>query len=269
MNLGLVLEGGGVKGAFEAGVLKVLDDNGVKFDGVTGTSIGAVNGALYAQESGISSLLDVWHEMSDGSALSDYDRIVQPLLDHNITLDNVVDVGKRMIKLRAFLSETAVKAENFLRKYIDENKLRSSATDFGLVTYNLSNFEPREVMRDDIPDGQLVDYIVASATYPLFPPKMIDGKQYVDGGVYDGMPVKLLAAHGAKRIVTIRTNLPKKHRHTGSKVADDINVYYILPPEDLGWAMLFSSENAKRLYRIGQDVAMRELDGGLRQFISQ
>ena len=58
-KLGLVLEGGGVKGAYQVGVLLAIRELGVEFDGVTGTSIGAINGALYL-EGGYDKLLDVW-----------------------------------------------------------------------------------------------------------------------------------------------------------------------------------------------------------------
>jgi len=48
-RLGLVLEGGGARGAYQAGVLKALFEAGYKFDGVAGTSVGALNGVMVAQ----------------------------------------------------------------------------------------------------------------------------------------------------------------------------------------------------------------------------
>ena len=50
MKKGLVLEGGGAKGAFQCGAIKALYDNGYTFDGVAGTSIGAINAAILAQD---------------------------------------------------------------------------------------------------------------------------------------------------------------------------------------------------------------------------
>ena len=47
--LGLVLEGGGAKGSYHAGAIKALHESGYSFDGVMGTSIGAINGAIVAQ----------------------------------------------------------------------------------------------------------------------------------------------------------------------------------------------------------------------------
>ena len=58
-KIGLVLEGGGSKGAYQVGVLKALLENGYRFDAVTGTSIGALNGAIPAQE-GPDTLEEIW-----------------------------------------------------------------------------------------------------------------------------------------------------------------------------------------------------------------
>lgn len=268
-DLGLVLEGGGVKGAFEAGVLKTLDDNGIRFAGVTGTSIGAVNGALYAQ-GGVEDVLNMWRNITTGSILNFDEEVLSQLKNHDITLDTIVYVGKKVLKLRTLLKQSGQKAEKFLRQFVDEEKLRNSGVVYGLVTYNLSNFKPIETMSEDIEEGRLVDFIVASATYPLFPPKVIEGKRYIDGGVYDNMPIGLLASRGFDRIVTVRTNLPDKRGRRADKISHDgAEVFYILPPEPLGPAMAFSSDNARRMYGLGTEAAQRALDEGLKQFIWQ
>lgn len=67
-KLGLVLEGGGVKGAYQVGALLAIRELGVEFDGVTGTSIGAINGALYL-EGGYDKLLDVWKQIKTNTVL--------------------------------------------------------------------------------------------------------------------------------------------------------------------------------------------------------
>lgn len=54
-------------------------------------------------------------------------------------------------------------------------------------------------MMDEIDEGKLVDYIIASATFPIFPPKIIDDKKYIDGGVYDNMPINLLVKTATTR----------------------------------------------------------------------
>ena len=69
---GLVLEGGGAKGAFHAGALKALFERGYTFDGVTGTSIGAVNGAMVAQGD-FDLCLELWQSASP-SMLFDCDN---------------------------------------------------------------------------------------------------------------------------------------------------------------------------------------------------
>ena len=60
-NVGLVLEGGGVKGAYELGALIALIEKGYTFSAITGTSIGALNGAVMASQ-GIEKLAEYWEE---------------------------------------------------------------------------------------------------------------------------------------------------------------------------------------------------------------
>lgn len=59
------------------------------------------------------------------------------------------------------------KLKDFLRRYIDEQAVRSSQIDFGVVTVELKSMATRFVMKNQIPEGQLLDYIMASAS--LFP----------------------------------------------------------------------------------------------------
>ena len=69
---GLVLEGGGAKGSFHVGVLKALLERGYVFDGVAGTSIGAINGALLAQGD-FDALYELWYSATP-SLLFDFDE---------------------------------------------------------------------------------------------------------------------------------------------------------------------------------------------------
>ena len=81
-KLGLVLEGGGVKGAYQIGALMAVRELLVEFDGVVGTSIGAINGAIYL-EGGYSKLFDVWNEIQTNTVfdLSDEETAALKGLD--------------------------------------------------------------------------------------------------------------------------------------------------------------------------------------------
>ncbi len=265
-KLGLVLEGGGVKGAFEAGALKALYDKGIKFDAVAGTSIGAVNGAYLAQ-GGIDMLVDMWVALQPEKLYELTPRLKSMLADKNIrVLELFKEIKKSFGSIRVFFKRSAVKARANFRLEFDEEAIRNSAMDFGLVVFNVSNMSPGELMKDEIKDGELVDYIMASATYPVFPPYIIDGNKYIDGGVYDNMPVNLLARHGYDKLLCIRTNTDDK-RPKRKQERDNLLKYVLSPKEDLGHGMLFSNDKQLRYIELGYAAATEALDGELGKFL--
>ncbi len=194
---GLVLAGGGTKGSYHIGAWKALRELGIEVSAVCGTSIGAVNGALVA--------------------LDEYDLAAR--LWSDIELDDVVtlseDVPDRtnLFKLKNMLGVAAdiyknkgidfSPFENMLNQYIDEDKLRKSNIDFGLVTFNISEGKTVRKFISDIPEGKLTEYITASASFPGMKPKKIDNKLFVDGGVTDNMPVEMLIDKGYDNIIAV------------------------------------------------------------------
>ena len=117
---------------------------------------------------------------------------------------------------------------------------------------------PFEAMKKDIPEGRLIDYVVASACFPIFPPKLIDGKKYIDGGVYDNMPVNLLARSGCKKMVVIRTN-PASKQPKRRIEQPDLDILYITPSANLGRALAFSPERIENLKQLGYADAVRTI----------
>ena len=203
-KLGLVLEGGGVKGAYQIGALMAVRELLVEFDGVVGTSIGAINGAIYL-EGGYSKLFDVWNEIQTNTVfdLSDEETAALKGLDLKPAILRVM-LEKKLGTFK-MLESSYEKSQKFFETIVNEEDIRASGKDYGLVTFNISDMQPVEKMMDEIDEGKLVDYIIASATFPIFPPKIIDDKKYIDGGVYDNMPINLLVKNGYDKMLVIRT----------------------------------------------------------------
>lgn len=276
MKRGLVLEGGGAKGAFHCGAVVALYDNGYRFDGVAGTSIGAINGALIAQDAGYDSMLKLWENVH-ASLFTDFDdEQVEKLLTKQLSKDTVEYWSKQVLRIIKNLGIPTDRLIPFLQQNISEKAVRNSKMDFAVVTYNLSDRRPVEIFKEDIPFGELHDYILASAYYPAFRLKKLNGKYYVDGGVYDNMPVSLLADRGYDDIIAVRTMSKMPHRST---VKDDVKVSYICPSEDLGGTASISREDIKRKIKLGYFDAMRfikgyegkrlYIDGTMRHFYSK
>ena len=254
-SVGLVLEGGGVKGAYELGALIALIEKGYTFHSITGTSIGALNGAVMASQ-GIEKLAGYWEEAKYCPVFDFDDETVARFRQKDFDLDLIIATGKKLLSAREIIKNSYEHTLNFVYNRLSEEEIRSSDVDFGCVTYNISDMEPFEAMKKDIPEGKLIDYIVASACFPIFPPKQIDGKKFIDGGVYDNMPINLLARTGCKEMIVVRTN-PETKQPKRRIERDDLDIIYITPSANLGRAMAFSPERIENLKQLGYADAMR------------
>ncbi len=265
-KIGLVLEGGGVKGAYQAGVLCAIDRAGGKFAGAAGTSIGAINAALYAQ-GGAELVIKMWSEVRLCTVFDlDADVLVK-LKNRSIDREAIKYLGKKLVTLRKTLKNSYEKTQKFFASKVREEDMRASGITLGLVAYCLSDRQANELLMDEVPEGRLVDFLVASATFPLFPPKEIDGKKYIDGGVYDNMPIDLLPRDGFNKQLVIRTNpMDKKPKHKG-KVRQDEDLFVIAPDEELAHVLEFTSEKVAALVAKGIEDGGKALEAGLREFL--
>jgi NTE family protein len=253
--LGMALEGGGAKGAFHMGVMKAFLEEGYEFGGITGTSIGALNGAVIAQgdfEKGY----QMW-ESIDTSLLFDLEqeqltKIINRQIDKNTVFHFAAKV-KEFIKNRGIDKS---KIRQLVESVIVEDKLRKSPMDFGLVTVSVSELKPLELYKEDIPQGKMIEYLMASSSFPGFQMETIDGKHYLDGGLYDNCPVNLLARKGYKEIIVVRTlsiGVIQDIKYPNVKVTS------IKPFEDLGNILNFDHELIKRNLKMGYDDAMHTI----------
>lgn len=260
-KLGLVLEGGGAKGVYQIGALEALYEADVVFDGVAGTSIGAINGAFLISE-GIEGLSKLWDEITFSTVFEIDEQWLAKFKNRDFDLDMMTYAGKKMSSIREVVKDSYIKSEKFFYERFCEDKVRQSSMDFGFVTYDITDMKPVEVMKEDIENGKLADYIIASATFPIFPPKEIDGKKYIDGGVYDNMPINLLSRNGYDKMIVIRTNVSNKPPKRGLE-RDDLDIVYICPEKDLGRPMAFNEEKFGKMREMGYMDARKLLDAGL------
>lgn len=265
---GLVLEGGGAKGSFHVGVLKALFERGYEFQGVAGTSIGAINGALVAQGD-FDKLYDLWYTATP-SLLFDFDEnMVVRILEKNLDKS----VYKYIFQTaRAVMSSKGVsldKAKELLDKLVDEKKLRDSSIDFCLITVEQEDdWKPLELFKKDIPQGEIKDYILTSAYLPIFNRARVGGKMFMDGGMYDNCPVNPLIHNGFDEIIAIRTGA----RMPSQKVIDrSVKVSYIDPSEPLGKLLDFRTDRIRYNIQLGYYDGLRFLDNlmGVRYYINR
>lgn len=260
MKRAIVLAGGGAKGSYHFGFWKAIRELGIDFQIVTGSSVGALNGAMMASglyESG----LEMWSSIKTPDIIE-----TSPS-----RLSEVIDTEGIAGALKSFLGDVGESAVNvkmdpfplgeLIGKYLDEKLLRESGIEFGIMCSEYPNMKTHPVTLKDIPYGMLDDYLLASSTvYPSMEPKEIAGRKYVDGGYSDNFPVNLALDMGAEDI--IGANLCANGIE--AKYETDYPVRVIRPRFDLGPTMEFVPEIAKRNTALGYNDTMRsfgKLDG--------
>ena len=252
--LGVALEGGGAKGAFHIGAIKALLQEGYKIDGIVGTSIGAFNAAMIAQGD-FEKCFNMWCNISPEQLFDIEDRQMHNVLNRNFNMKTISYFSSEAKKI---IANRGINSENLRRvvdELIDEEKLRKSNIDFGLVTVELGPIMPIELFKEDIPNGKLKDYIMASARYPGLKMEPLDGKKYLDGGIYDNCPVNLLNKKNYDKIIAIRLNSSKKLK----RIDDDANVLEIQPSMDLGGTFIFTKNLAHRNIKLGYYDAIKAI----------
>ena len=188
----LVLAGGGARGSYQVGVWRALTELGWNPQIITGTSVGSLNGAMFALDL-YETARDMWTSIriQDVMELPEETRNLTEL--HQFLRDVVRAGGMDVTPL-----------EEIVERVLDEDALRASPIRFGLVTVEKRGLKPRELPLEEIPKGKVKDYLLASAAcFPALRAKQIDGVQFLDGGYRDNMPTGLAQKMGAEELVCV------------------------------------------------------------------
>ena len=239
----VVLGGGGSRGSYQIGVWKALRELGFDYEIVTGTSVGALNGALMVQKD-YELAEAMWQKLK-----------TQDVMDIAVT-DKVEGPRDLTGKAGTFLAEIIKNGgadprplEELLRQYIDEEKIGNSPIDFGFITVEYPKLEPKILTKSAVPAGRLVDYLMASAAcVPAMKARTIDEKTYIDGGYSDNVPVKMAVDLGADDIVAVDLEAIGVVRRMDFPA---VRLRYLKSRWDLGIFLLFDSDVSARNIQLG------------------
>ena len=204
-KIGFVCDGGCARGAYHMGVYKAYVENGYQFDGFVGTSIGAMNAAILASGK-FETALKLWESITIDQL---FEKEVSELFKLTLSKVDKSFPGALMTALMKVLRHKGVdttQIRDFIAPHLDESQLRASGIDFGLVTVSRSERKAYELFLDDIPEGKLIDYIMASSNFPGFQAQKIDGKKFIDGAIYNNCPINMLLDRGYDEVIAVRTN---------------------------------------------------------------
>lgn len=243
---GLVLAGGGAKGAYQIGAWKALSEIGVTFNAIAGTSIGSINGALIAAGD-YEKAHEMWLNISIDKGLRINEELPDP--ENLFSKKNWGTLFKEVIKNGGL---DASPAADFISQYVDEAKIRENGIPFFAVTVQMTQgVTPREIGIDEIPEGELTDYLMASSNIPLAVGIGPEGEKFLDGGVYDNIPLMTLKKRGFNKIILLDISNLKGLGH--SMNTGNCEIIHIKPydTEMLGGFMDLDAEAVEKRIKLG------------------
>lgn len=257
----IALEGGGAKGGYEIGVWQALDEAGIRYNAVSGTSVGALNGGLMAMRD-LPRAIDAWNNMKLGKVIEldeEQEENLSRAFNGDIGLDDVqrlIPEALEIIKNRG-LDVAPLRA--WVREVVDAKAIKESDVELYIATVSITDRKALEVKVNDLPEDQICDMLLASAYHPTFKLEKLGGKFYTDGGFVDTLPLHALVTNGYKDIIAVR--IPGIGHNRRFKMPDDVNVTYIATNADLGGVLNFDAEQSRRDMAIGYLDAKRVLYG--------
>lgn len=213
-KVGLVLAGGGAKGAYEAGVFKTLWELELidNIEVISGTSIGSVNALLLAMNDR-KVIRDSWSSLS-------YSRFINFQEGaRNIKVTQLIDQIRNSDI--GFLSQRGVR--EFIEEYVDFNVIKESRRDIFACAYNIDKGKAEYFKLKEYTEKEMLDIVLASCAIPfMFSPISINGSRYADGGIVspeysnsniDNVPIEPLKDYDCDLIIVVHLS----HKQIGDK----------------------------------------------------
>lgn len=185
MKTGLLLEGGGMRGLYTAGILDVFMENNIKIDGIIGVSAGALFGMNYKSK-------------QKGRVLR-YNKKYAKNRDY-MGFYSLLTTGNIMNEDFCFN-----RIVNELDP-VDFETYRNSPIEFYAVVTNVETGKPEYIKLDDLENKESLEYLRASGSMPFVSkPVIINNKKYLDGGISDSIPIEKIMSMGYDKIIVVLT----------------------------------------------------------------
>ena len=257
---GIVLEGGGARGAYQIGVWKALREAGMKIKGVAGTSVGALNGALICMDD-LGKAEEIWGNMTYSTVFNVDDSMIGKLKKFGVRSMKVTDAAAEFRRLFSDRGLDIAPLKKLLEETVDEERIRRSPRDFCAASFSVTDRKEEDFDVKEAPPGTMKDMMMASAYFPGFKQEKIGGKTYLDGGSVNNVPVDLLTDRGYKDIIVIRLYGIGVDRRKFMDIPADVTIHEIAPGRNLGGILEFDSARTKKNMKLGYFDGLRFLYG--------
>ena len=240
-KLGLALSGGGAKGFAHLGVFQFLNECSLKPDIISGTSAGAVVGALYADGHSPDEIRDFF----SGREFSEFAQL-------QIPKSGLFDMSR---------------FKDFLKRNLKAKRIEDLPIPMVIVATDLDNGQSHEFR-----NGPLVEAIAASCSIPIiFSPVEIEGIHYVDGGLFRNFPVTTIREECERVIgVNVIPLIPHKYKQTIIHIAERSYHYMfqantledrgacdvLIEAKEVGLYKTFDLDNVDLISQIGYEASV-------------
>ncbi|HFJ9404231.1 TPA: patatin-like phospholipase family protein [Bacillus paranthracis] len=234
-KVGLVLAGGGGKGAYHIGVWKALNAYGISdnISAVSGTSVGALNAALFSQ--GDYRIAEtIWSNIEPSQILSiDTTQYIQKIMGSNYLASSIttplIKLAKKVSKTGAF-SRSGM--SEIINQYININYISKSTIPCYATCCKIPSFKKTYFSLEGESEKNIISILLATSALPLvFEPEEINGDFYVDGGIKDNIPIEPLYKTGYRNIIVVHCNPDELLSYDSYP---DANIIEIVPSQSIG-----------------------------------
>ena len=258
---GIVLEGGGAKGAYQIGAWKALREAGVRIKRIAGASVGSLNGVLICMDD-LEKAEDIWKNIEYSRVMDVSDETIKALKKKDfkaLNMQEILNSGFQFIKDGGF---DVTPLKNLIAEVVgDESRIRESDRELFAVTYSVSEHKELAVDVKSGEEGSVKDMLLASAYFLAFKNEKLGGKRYRDGGGFNNVPLGVLLDKGYEDIIVIRIYGWGFDSEKVTKIPDGANVYHIAPRQDLGGILEFDKKQSRKNMTLGYYDAKRFLYG--------
>ena len=257
----IALAGGGAKGGYEIGVWKALDELGIKYNAVSGTSVGALNGALMTMRD-YDRALEAWSDMRLDKVIElsdEQEENLKKVLSGQVERSDIRELIPQAFELIRNRGLDVAPLRAWVRQVVDAEKVKNSDVELFISTVSISDRKSLEIKVNDLEEDEICDILLASAYHPAFRLERLGGKLYADGGFVDSLPLRVLVENGYKDIIAV--HIPGKGRIRRYKIPSDVNLTYVDTDSKLGSALNFSAEQAAFDMKVGYLDAYHDLCG--------
>ncbi len=260
VKYGIVLEGGGARGAYQIGAWKALKEAGIAIGGISGASVGALNGALMCMDD-LDRACHIWENLTYSKVMNVSDALIEKFRSKDLEIQDFQELGSAVGKALKDGGLDVTPLKDLIEETVDEERIRASERELFVITYSLTDWKKVVINIKELSDGAMSDALLASAYFPAFKREKLGGKRYMDGGSADNVPIEPLLERGYKNLIVIRIYGLGRDSERFLEIPEDVAVYHIAPRQDLGGILEFSGKKARKLMTLGYYDAMRSLYG--------